>query len=305
MRNRGRSRRQRRQHRLDLGQRAWTLRFAYGTSKAGLTHLTKQQAVELASLGIRVDGVAPGPVDTAMAKQVHTAEIRADYHDAIPLNRYGLEDEIAEAIWFLCADAASYVTGQILAVDGGFEATGWHEVTGRRGNRRRQGIAERAGQSCRRSAARNCQHEGRVCRSGVAWPARPAPLLPIRFAAWPIRPCHRSVSMQPQTRSIFLFVIALLPPPHAAMARRTTPPEPTATTTTLVSSLDPAPAGANVTLTATVAGASPTGSVHLHRWQRGDRRLLRDCTERQTQCQDRRLQYEHPGGGNPQHRGAL
>ena len=68
--------------------------------------------------------------------------------------------------------------------------------------------------------------------------------------------------MQPQTRSIFLFVIALLLlPPHAAMARRTTPPEPTATTTTLVSSLDPAPAGANVTLTATVAGASPTGSV--------------------------------------------
>ena len=70
--------------------RASTLRSAYGTSKAGLAHLTKQLAVELASLGIRVNGVAPGPVDTAMAKAVHTAEIRADYHDAIPLNRYGL-----------------------------------------------------------------------------------------------------------------------------------------------------------------------------------------------------------------------
>src|SRR5689334_8481466 len=72
--------------------RASTLRSAYGTSKAGLAHLTKQLAVELASSGIRVNGVAPGPVDTAMAKAVHTAEIRADYHDAIPLNRYGLEE---------------------------------------------------------------------------------------------------------------------------------------------------------------------------------------------------------------------
>jgi len=104
--------------------RASTLRSAYGTSKAGLAHLTKQLAVELASLGIRVNGVAPGPVDTAMAKQVHTPEIRADYHDAIPLNRYGLEEELAEAVFFLCSDRASYITGQILAVDGGFDAAG-------------------------------------------------------------------------------------------------------------------------------------------------------------------------------------
>jgi NAD(P)-dependent dehydrogenase (short-subunit alcohol dehydrogenase family) len=104
--------------------RASTLRSAYGTSKAGLAHLTKQLAVELASLGIRVNGVAPGPVDTAMAKAVHTQEIRADYHDAIPLNRYGLEEELAEAIFFLSSDRASYITGQILAVDGGFDAAG-------------------------------------------------------------------------------------------------------------------------------------------------------------------------------------
>jgi NAD(P)-dependent dehydrogenase (short-subunit alcohol dehydrogenase family) len=104
--------------------RASTLRSAYGTSKAGLAHLTKQLAVELASFGIRVNGVAPGPVDTAMAKAVHTAEIRADYHDAIPLNRYGLEEELAEAVFFLCSDRASYITGQILAVDGGFDAAG-------------------------------------------------------------------------------------------------------------------------------------------------------------------------------------
>jgi NAD(P)-dependent dehydrogenase (short-subunit alcohol dehydrogenase family) len=104
--------------------RASTLRSAYGTSKAGLAHLTKQLAVELASLGIRVNGVAPGPVDTDMAKAVHTPEIRADYHDAIPLNRYGLEEELAEAIFFLSSERSSYITGQILAVDGGFDAAG-------------------------------------------------------------------------------------------------------------------------------------------------------------------------------------
>ncbi|MBT5897314.1 MAG: SDR family oxidoreductase, partial [Rhodospirillaceae bacterium] len=106
------------------GLRASTLRVAYGTSKAGLMHLTKQQAAELGEVGIRVNAVSPGPVDTAMAKAVHSQAIRADYHDAIPLNRYGLEQEIAEAIWFLCSDRASYITGQTLAVDGGFDAVG-------------------------------------------------------------------------------------------------------------------------------------------------------------------------------------
>jgi NAD(P)-dependent dehydrogenase (short-subunit alcohol dehydrogenase family) len=106
------------------GLRASTLRTAYGTSKAGLAHLTKQQAAELASLGIRVNAVAPGPVDTAMAKAVHTPAIRQDYHDHMPLNRYGFEEELAEVIYFLCSDRASYITGQILAVDGGFDSTG-------------------------------------------------------------------------------------------------------------------------------------------------------------------------------------
>jgi NAD(P)-dependent dehydrogenase (short-subunit alcohol dehydrogenase family) len=104
--------------------RASTLRSAYGTSKAGLAHLTKQFAVELASSGIRVNAVAPGPVDTAMAKAVHSAAIRADYHAAIPLGRYGLEEEIAEAVFFLASERASYITGQVLAVDGGFDAIG-------------------------------------------------------------------------------------------------------------------------------------------------------------------------------------
>ena len=106
------------------GLRASALRVAYGTSKAALDHLTKQQALELGNLGIRVNAVAPGPVDTAMAKQVHSADIRADYHDSIPLNRYGTEEEIAQAVVFLCSDQASYINGQTLAVDGGFDASG-------------------------------------------------------------------------------------------------------------------------------------------------------------------------------------
>ena len=106
------------------GLRASTLRVAYGTSKAALVHLTKQQAVELGELGIRVNAIAPGPVETEMARQVHTAAIRADYHNAIPLNRYGTPQEIAAVAGFLCSAAAGYVTGQVLAADGGFDACG-------------------------------------------------------------------------------------------------------------------------------------------------------------------------------------
>ena len=71
-----------------------------------------------------MNAVAPGPVDTAMAKAVHSAAIRADYHDAIPLGRYGLDEELAEAISSCVPTAPSYITGQTLAVDGGFDAIG-------------------------------------------------------------------------------------------------------------------------------------------------------------------------------------
>ena len=106
------------------GLRASTLRVAYGTSKAALIHLTKQHAVELGNAGVRVNAVAPGPVETEMARQVHSAAIRADYHDAIPLARYGALEEIAQVVGFLCSDEACYVNGQVIAVDGGFDATG-------------------------------------------------------------------------------------------------------------------------------------------------------------------------------------
>jgi meso-butanediol dehydrogenase / (S,S)-butanediol dehydrogenase / diacetyl reductase len=106
------------------GLRASTLRVAYGTSKAALVHLTKQQAVELGNAGIRVNCVAPGPVDTEMSKLVHSVAIRSDYYDAIPLNRYGTVDEIAQAVGWLCSGDAAFVNGQTLAVDGGFDASG-------------------------------------------------------------------------------------------------------------------------------------------------------------------------------------
>jgi NAD(P)-dependent dehydrogenase (short-subunit alcohol dehydrogenase family) len=106
------------------GLRASTLRVAYGTSKAALIHLTKQYAAELGTVGIRVNCVAPGPVDTAMAKLVHSVAIRQDYYDTIPLNRYGTPEEVAATVYFLCSDEASYVNGQTLAVDGGFDALG-------------------------------------------------------------------------------------------------------------------------------------------------------------------------------------
>lgn len=106
------------------GLRASTLRVAYGTSKAAVIHLTKQFAAELGEQGIRVNCVAPGPVRTKLAMAVHAPEIIAAYYDAIPLNRYGEAREIAEAIVFLCSEKASFISGQTLAVDGGFDATG-------------------------------------------------------------------------------------------------------------------------------------------------------------------------------------
>ena len=106
------------------GLRASTLRVAYGTSKAAVIQLTKQQAVELGEIGVRANCVCPGPVRTKLSNAVHSPEIIASYHDAIPLNRYGSEREIAELITFLCSDKASYFTGQIISRHGGSESAG-------------------------------------------------------------------------------------------------------------------------------------------------------------------------------------
>jgi NAD(P)-dependent dehydrogenase (short-subunit alcohol dehydrogenase family) len=106
------------------GLRASTLRVAYGTSKAAIIHLTKQYAVELGNYGIRVNAVCPGPVETEMAKLVHSVAIRSDYYDTIPLGRYGTPEEMANVVGFLCSKEASYINGQYLANDGGFDAAG-------------------------------------------------------------------------------------------------------------------------------------------------------------------------------------
>lgn len=104
--------------------RASTLRVAYGTSKAAVVHLTKQLAVELGDYGVRVNCVSPGPVKTKLAEAVHSPEIIQAYYDGIPLNRSATEQDIAQTIVFLCSEKAAYITGQMIAVDGGFDAAG-------------------------------------------------------------------------------------------------------------------------------------------------------------------------------------
>lgn len=99
-------------------------RTAYGTSKGAVIALTRQMAVELAEHGITANAVSPGPVDTPMTQALHTAQFRAEYSKAIPMNRYGSCGEIASAVVYLVSDEARYVTGISMPVDGGFLASG-------------------------------------------------------------------------------------------------------------------------------------------------------------------------------------
>jgi 3-oxoacyl-[acyl-carrier protein] reductase len=99
-------------------------RAAYGSAKAGVIQLTKIMAVELASKGIRVNAVSPGPVVTEQSLSTHTAATRQAYLDRIPLHRYGERSEIAAAALFLASDEASFIHGHILNVDGGFASAG-------------------------------------------------------------------------------------------------------------------------------------------------------------------------------------
>jgi 3-oxoacyl-[acyl-carrier protein] reductase len=106
------------------GQRGGTGRAAYGASKAGVTMLTKTMAVELAPHGIRVNEIAPGPVDTPMTAVTHDQKTRQAYYNLIPMHRYASQEEIADAAVFLASDEARFITGHTLNVDGGFQAAG-------------------------------------------------------------------------------------------------------------------------------------------------------------------------------------
>ena len=100
-------------------------RSAYGSSKGAVAVLTQVMANDLAHYGIRVNAVAPGPVDTPMVQALHTAEDRKTWTRFIPMRRYGRPEEIAETICFLLDEKrSSYITGEIIAVDGGFRGAG-------------------------------------------------------------------------------------------------------------------------------------------------------------------------------------
>lgn len=91
---------------------------AYAAAKAGLLGLTKSMAKELAGRNIRVNAIAPGYVDTDMTSEM-SAEMKEALLKSIPLGRVGTSEEIADAVVYLASPASSYVTGQVLVVDGG------------------------------------------------------------------------------------------------------------------------------------------------------------------------------------------
>ncbi|MBN1212106.1 MAG: 3-oxoacyl-[acyl-carrier-protein] reductase [candidate division Zixibacteria bacterium] len=90
----------------------------YSASKAGLIGLTKSSARELASRGVTINAVAPGFIETEMTRKL-SESARENLISQITLNRLGTPDDIASAVLFLASDDASYITGQVLAVDGG------------------------------------------------------------------------------------------------------------------------------------------------------------------------------------------
>jgi len=90
----------------------------YAASKAGLIGFSKSLAREVAARGITVNCVAPGYIATAMTEKL-SDEVKKAFLDNIPMKRFGLPEEIARTVKFLCSDEAAYITGQVISVNGG------------------------------------------------------------------------------------------------------------------------------------------------------------------------------------------
>ena len=101
------------------GERGASCESHYAASKAALIGLSKSLALELGPSGIRVNCVAPGVIDTDM-NAMHGGDVMQSLADETPLERIGRADEVADSILYLCSEKASFVTGQVLGVTGGF-----------------------------------------------------------------------------------------------------------------------------------------------------------------------------------------
>ena len=106
------------------GERGGTGRTAYGASKGGVAAMTRVMAMEWAESGVTVNTLAPGAIDTALVKKMHDAETRRAYLQGIPMDRYGVPEEVAAAAVYLALPQSGYISGVTLPVDGGFMASG-------------------------------------------------------------------------------------------------------------------------------------------------------------------------------------
>ena len=102
------------------GQKSKEGRTLYSSSKAALDALTRSLAIEFAAYNILINSVAPGYIETDMLKQYNTEKELSTIRDKIPMKRFGKKIEIAELVKFLCSENNSYITGQILTIDGGY-----------------------------------------------------------------------------------------------------------------------------------------------------------------------------------------